>query len=292
MRLLAELRPFQSCQDPGGWRRSRRRRPRRTGFGPGASLRSAPATQAGPTCPPTIQLLFRPRGVISVRCPRPGRPHSWPGLDQERRIESSPRITGGQGHEDKQRLVGPRRPARRPRLRPERFHCDGNLDRCSSTTSNSPGTGHGERDVELRADTLTVTLAFAGLTSPTAIPAGVPGAAHIHFGLPGVEGPIIFPFIEPYANDFPLGVTIGFVVTILTAAVSFPTRRPASTRSPKRSARSRQDRPISTSTPWIFPGGKSRGQITVVPEPASLALLTLGLGGILAIARFRRRLAA
>ena len=39
----------------------------------------------GPTCPPTIQLLFRPRGVISVRCPRPGRPHSWPGLDQERR---------------------------------------------------------------------------------------------------------------------------------------------------------------------------------------------------------------
>ena len=38
--------PFQSCQDPGGWRRSQRRRPRCTGFGPGASLRSAPATQA------------------------------------------------------------------------------------------------------------------------------------------------------------------------------------------------------------------------------------------------------
>jgi hypothetical protein len=38
--------PVQSCQGPGGWRRSRRRRPRRTGFGPGASLRSAPATQA------------------------------------------------------------------------------------------------------------------------------------------------------------------------------------------------------------------------------------------------------
>ena len=38
--------PLQSCQDPGGWRRSRRRRPRRTDFGPGASPRSAPATQA------------------------------------------------------------------------------------------------------------------------------------------------------------------------------------------------------------------------------------------------------
>ena len=45
VRLLAELHHWQSCQDPGGWRRSRRRRPRRTGFGPGASLRSAPATK-------------------------------------------------------------------------------------------------------------------------------------------------------------------------------------------------------------------------------------------------------
>jgi hypothetical protein len=41
-----------------------------------------------------------------------------------------------------------------------------------------------------------------------------------------------------------------------------------------------------------FPGGEIRGQITVVPESASLTLLTLGLGGILAIARFGRWLAA
>ncbi|MGZ3472046.1 MAG: CHRD domain-containing protein, partial [Isosphaeraceae bacterium] len=41
-----------------------------------------------------------------------------------------------------------------------------------------------------------------------------------------------------------------------------------------------------------FPGGEIRGQSTVIPEPASLTLLTLGLGGILAIARFGRRLAA
>ena len=52
-----------------------------------------------------------------------------PGSIKNGGTESSPRIPGGQGHEDKQRLVGPRRPARRPRLRPERFHCDGNLDR-------------------------------------------------------------------------------------------------------------------------------------------------------------------
>ena len=43
-RLLAELHHSRTSQDPGGWWRSRRRRPRCPGFGPGASPRSAPAT--------------------------------------------------------------------------------------------------------------------------------------------------------------------------------------------------------------------------------------------------------
>ena len=72
--------------------------------------------------------------------------------------------------------------------------------------SPSTGTGHGTVTFNSATDTLTVVLTFSGLTSPTAIPPGVPGAAHIHFGLPGVEGPILFPFL-----DFPTGETIGFV---------------------------------------------------------------------------------
>ncbi len=44
--LIHSRSRYNSCQDLGGWWRSRRRRPRCSGFGPGASLRSAPATQA------------------------------------------------------------------------------------------------------------------------------------------------------------------------------------------------------------------------------------------------------
>ena len=79
--------------------------------------------------------------------------------------------------------------------------------------SNSPGTGTGSVLFNSATDTLTIALTFTGLTSPTAIPTGVPGAAHIHFGTPRPPGgPILFPFVEPYANNFPLGVTSGTYV--------------------------------------------------------------------------------
>jgi hypothetical protein len=53
--------------------------------------------------------------------------------------------------------------------------------------SNSTGTGYGTVTFSTATDSLTVALMFSGLASPTEIPPGVPGAAHIHFGNPGAE---------------------------------------------------------------------------------------------------------
>ena len=88
--------------------------------------------------------------------------------------------------------------------------------------STSPGTGSGTVVFNSTTDTLTVTLTFTGLELLPITPPGVPGPAHIHFGSIVPGGPILFPFVEPYANNFPLGVTSGTYTTTLTAASFLP----------------------------------------------------------------------
>jgi hypothetical protein len=83
--------------------------------------------------------------------------------------------------------------------------------------STSPGKGTGVVTFNSALDNLAVDISFSGLTSPTRPPPGVPGASHIHFGLPGVEGAILFPF-----PSFPTGVTSGTFATTLTAANLIP----------------------------------------------------------------------
>jgi CHRD domain len=153
--------------------------------------------------------------------------------------------------------------------------------------SNSPGTGFGTVTFNSATDSLSIMLTFSGLTSPVATPSGVPGPAHIHFGQPGVEGPIIFPFL-----DFPTGGTSGIYSTTLTAANLMPDPPDGiNTFTDAVNAIAAGDTYFNIHT-VAFPGGEIRGQITAVPEPAGLTLLALGLGGALAFPRFGRRRAA
>jgi hypothetical protein len=145
--------------------------------------------------------------------------------------------------------------------------------------SDSPGSGNGVVEFVAAKDELIVDLTFTGLTSPTTIPAGVPGAAHIHFGGPGVSGPILFPFIEPYANNFPVGVTSGTYSTVLTASSLIPD--PAAgidTFSEAVNAIEAGDTYFNIHT-INFPGGEIRGQLTV-PEPGTWAMMMLGFAGL------------
>jgi hypothetical protein len=159
----------------------------------------------------------------------------------------------------------------------------------------SPSTGIGTGSVLFNSatDTLTVAVAFTGLTSPTAIPAGVPGAAHIHFGPdPASNGPVIFPFIEPYANNFPLGVTSGTYVTTLTAVSLLPDPADGINTFAEAVNAIETGHTYFNIHTLAFPGGEIAGEITVVPEPASLTLLALGLGGALVFLWRALRLAA
>src|SRR5271157_4190949 len=137
--------------------------------------------RAGPTCPPTIQLLFRPRGVISMRGPRPGRPHSWPGLDQERRMSRL--------HASLEVKAMKTRNAWLALVVLLAVHGSARSDFIATATLTgaaddvtTTGFGQGTVIYNAAAETLRVTLTFSGLESPTTAPPGIPGAAHIHFG--------------------------------------------------------------------------------------------------------------
>jgi hypothetical protein len=146
--------------------------------------------------------------------------------------------------------------------------------------SPSTGTGNGEVLFSSTTDTLTIKLTFTGLESPTIIPPGVPGAAHIHFGeiIPG--GPIIFPFVEPNANNFPVGVTSGAYETILTPASLLPDPADGIDTFAEAVSAIEAGKTYFNIHTAEFPGGEIAGQIEVIPEPSTWVMMFLGFGGL------------
>lgn len=142
--------------------------------------------------------------------------------------------------------------------------------------SPSTGTGTGEVLFSSTTDKLTVKLTFTGLESPTAIPSGVPGAAHIHFGeIDKGGGPIIFPFL-----NFPVGVTSGTYDTVLTAASLLPEPMEGIDTFAEAVSAIEAGKTYFNIHTIEFPGGEIGGQIEVIPEPSTWAMMLLGFGGL------------
>lgn len=138
----------------------------------------------------------------------------------------------------------------------------GSMDAVQAGTAGSGGTGTGTAMFTLDDATGIVTLlsgSFSGLSGNTTV-------AHIH----GYSGPGMSS--SPIVNlTIDLGVTSGNIISAATTPVNSANMLSGLTYVN-----------IHTST---FGGGEIRGQLTVVPEPASLSLL--GIGGL---ALFSRRL--
>jgi len=118
--------------------------------------------------------------------------------------------------------------------------------------NGSGAAGGGIASFDSAANTISVSLFFAGLSAPAT-------ASHIHVGPPGVAGPVIVSFVPftPAATagsivGGPLAFPVANIPDLFAGATYFN---------------------IHNS---VFPGGEIRGQLVPVPEPATVGLLALG----------------
>jgi len=120
----------------------------------------------------------------------------------------------------------------------------------------SPGTGFGQVVLNAAQTQITVDENWSGLTAPAT-------ASHIHGpGGVGTNAPILFPFSGVPAATAGAIPTQTFSITPTQVGYLFSGFLYMN---------------VHTST---FPGGEIRGQLILVPEPSSLAVLGLGLGAV------------
>ena len=128
----------------------------------------------------------------------------------------------------------------------------------------SPATGFGTVVLNAVQTQITVNENWSGLSAPAS-------ASHIHNAPPGVNGAVIFTFAGvPAATAGAIPQQV-FAITAAQVAQLFAGNMYLN---------------IHTS---VFPGGEIRGQLALVPEPGSLALLGAGSLALTLLARSKRR---
>lgn len=149
------------------------------------------------------------------------------------------------------------------------------LDEVPSNASSGNGTGTLSYDPS--AHTMSVMLEFTGLTGNTT-------AAHIHCcAAPGANAGV-----ATFFTGFPLGVTSGIYNQLfdLTLAASFSSTFVTASSGTLAGAEAALAAGLTDGKAYFnihtssFPGGEIRGNLARVPEPTTLALMSLGIAGI------------
>ena len=152
-----------------------------------------------------------------------------------------------------------------------------------SPPNGSPGIGTAVVTIDDVAKTMTVSVSFSGLTSPTI-------ASHIHAATaaPGTGTAGVATMVPAFTN-FPLGVTSGSMqptlFDLLAASSYNPAYITANGGTPATAAAAlisaiASGRAYFNIHTTQFPGGEIRGFLATVPEPASWMLMLLGFGAI------------
>jgi len=153
----------------------------------------------------------------------------------------------------------------------------------------SPGIGFAVVTFDTVAHTLTVSVTFSGLVSPTAV-------SHIHCcAPPGTNAGVATPV--PTFPGFPAGVQDGSYTNTfdLTNISSFNPAFITAQGGTVFGAEAALLAGLLNGTAYfnihtvMFPGGEIRGQLHLVPEPGTLLLFGTGIAGAIGLIRRRRK---